>query len=314
GHAAEAAQRAKAQAAKAKAATKAKIADARARITSRGCKTGNSFVPGTLVLMADGTAKPIEEVDLGDTVIATDPETGQTAAEPVVGLITGDGDKHLVGVTVDTDGDKGTATGQLVATDGHPFWVENARAWLKADQLQPGMWLRTSAGTHVQVTAIKTWTKSDQRVHNLTIADTHTYYVLASATPVLVHNCGTGPKDGAGLTPEELMSRAQDLRDGYAGEMAKLSNRKRPATVTAGYNVETGQYAAGASAKGVCAEVCVVNQLGGDPSKIVFTSAVRPRTGQSINICVSCEGQFGRKPFKEPGTIFDSDVLRVFDD
>lgn len=138
--------------------------------------------------------------------------------------------------------------------------------------------------------------------------------MLAGATPVLVHNCGTGPRDGAGLGPDELMSKAEGLRDEYAGEMAQLSNRKRPATVTAGYNSETGQYAAGASSKGVCAETCVVNQLGGDPSKIVFTTAVRPRTGAPINICVSCEGQFGRSGFKGAGTVFDSDVLRLFDE
>jgi hypothetical protein len=50
------------------------------------------------------------------------------------------------------------------------------------------MWLRTSAGTHVQVTAVKKWSAT-QRVHNLTVADLHTYYVLAGGTPVLVHNC-----------------------------------------------------------------------------------------------------------------------------
>jgi hypothetical protein len=30
-------------------------------------------------------------------------------------------------------------------------------------------------------------------VHNPTIADIHTYYVLAGETPVLVHNAGCGP-------------------------------------------------------------------------------------------------------------------------
>ncbi|MFV2088989.1 hypothetical protein, partial [Micromonospora sp. LOL_021] len=40
---------------------------------------GNSFAPGTNVLMADGTTKPIEQVKPGDTVIATDPETGTTS-------------------------------------------------------------------------------------------------------------------------------------------------------------------------------------------------------------------------------------------
>src|SRR5690606_4171901 len=34
-----------------------------AKLTS--CLGGNSFVPGTLVLLADGSTKPIEEVELG---------------------------------------------------------------------------------------------------------------------------------------------------------------------------------------------------------------------------------------------------------
>lgn len=125
-----------------------------------------------------------------------------------------------------------------------------------------------------------------------------------------------GPKDGAGLSHDELMTRAQELRDSYAEEAAKLSNRKRPATVTGGYNIETGQYAAGASGelgRGACAEASVINRLGGDPSKVVFTSAVRPRTGESINICLTCESLYGRGPFKEPGTVFDSDILRAHD-
>ncbi|WP_433517740.1 Hint domain-containing homing endonuclease [Nonomuraea sp. CA-143628] len=40
------------------------------------CDPGNSFVPGTKVLMADGSAKPIEGVKIGDQVVAADPVTG----------------------------------------------------------------------------------------------------------------------------------------------------------------------------------------------------------------------------------------------
>ncbi|WP_271223043.1 RHS repeat-associated core domain-containing protein [Streptosporangium carneum] len=186
--AAETAERAKALAAKAKAKTKPKAASDRPRVDAPSCKVSNSFVAGTPVLMADGTVKPIEKVGLGELVVAADPKTGETAAKPVVRLILGDGEKNLVRVTVDTDGDKGAATGQVVATDGHPFWVEDEHAWLTADRLTPGMWLRTGAGTHVRVTAIRKWT-THERVHNFTVADVHTYHVLAGAAPVLVHNC-----------------------------------------------------------------------------------------------------------------------------
>ncbi|WP_228470815.1 polymorphic toxin-type HINT domain-containing protein [Streptomyces alkaliphilus] len=144
--------------------------------------TRNSFVPGTLVLMADGSTKPIEEVRNGDRILATDPETGQTRVETVTAEITGEGEKELVTVTVDTDGDEGSETFDIVATDRHPFWVEDLREWVDATDLRAGQWLRTSAGTYVQVTAVERWT-AGATVHNLTTTNLHTYHVLAGATP-----------------------------------------------------------------------------------------------------------------------------------
>ncbi|MFJ9713401.1 DddA-like double-stranded DNA deaminase toxin [Streptomyces sp. NPDC101234] len=55
-------------------------------------------------------------------------------------------------------------------------------------RLRAGEWLQTSAGTYVQVTAIERWTVQNTTVNNLTISDVHTYYVVAAATPILVHN------------------------------------------------------------------------------------------------------------------------------
>ncbi|WP_327349859.1 polymorphic toxin-type HINT domain-containing protein [Streptomyces sp. NBC_01321] len=155
-----------------------------------GGGTCNSFVPGTKVLMADGSTKPIEEVKTGDKVVATDPETGERRIETVTAEIKGQGLKHLVKVTIDTDGKKGTKTAQVTATDGHPFWVPELGEWIKATDLHSGQWLQTSAGTYVQITAIERWTAQTAAVHNLTVSDLHTYYVLAGASPVLVHNCG----------------------------------------------------------------------------------------------------------------------------
>ncbi|MGK5731848.1 polymorphic toxin-type HINT domain-containing protein [Streptomyces sp. URMC 124] len=174
----------------------------------------NSFVPGTPVLMADGSRKPIEQVQTGDKVQATDPETGETKAEPVVATIIGDGSKDLVRVTVrlnagdDTTGSP-TETGTLIATEGHPFWVPDLKKWVDAGDLRPGQWLRTSAGTWVQVAAVSAWTQN-ARVHNLTVESTHTYYVLAGAAPVLVHNCGPGvaTEDDAMLA----LGRAEELQ------------------------------------------------------------------------------------------------------
>ncbi|WP_051854447.1 polymorphic toxin-type HINT domain-containing protein [Streptomyces sp. NRRL B-1347] len=154
----------------------------------------NSFTPATRVLMADGSTKAIRDVDVGDKVLATDPKTGKTKVETVTAEIKGKGAKRLVKITIDTDGKKGTKTASVTATDGHPFWVPELGEWIDATNLSSGQWLRTSAGTHVQITAVARWTQS-ATVHNLTVADLHTYYVVAGARPVLVHNCNDGYAD-----------------------------------------------------------------------------------------------------------------------
>ncbi|WP_331730347.1 ricin-type beta-trefoil lectin domain protein [Streptomyces sp. NBC_00073] len=155
------------------------------------CPVANSFVSGTPVLMADGSSKPIETLEPGDKVLATDPESGDTVTKDVTASILGEGSKNLVEITVTTDGNTGTAADAITATDKHPFWVVDVAAWVDATDLQPGQWLQTSAGVHVQVKSVKRYTAQHATVHNLTVADLHTYYVLAGAAPVLVHNCGT---------------------------------------------------------------------------------------------------------------------------
>ncbi|GAA0911077.1 hypothetical protein GCM10009558_016940 [Virgisporangium aurantiacum] len=154
----------------------------------------NSFDPDTPVLMADGTTRPIKDVRTGDGVLAADPETGETGYRPVVATIVGTGDKHLVRLTIDTDGDRGDATGTIVATDKHPFWLPQPGRWVDAGEIVAGQALQTASGATVRVTANEAWTAST-RVVNLTVADIHTYYAVAGDTPILVHNngpfCGT---------------------------------------------------------------------------------------------------------------------------
>ncbi|MFJ8665577.1 ricin-type beta-trefoil lectin domain protein [Streptomyces sp. NPDC093600] len=185
-------------------------------------KPDNSFVPGTKVLMADGSTKPIEEIKTGDKVVATDPKTGETRIETVTAEIKGQGLKHLVKVTIDTDGKAGTKTAEITATDGHPFWVPELAKWIDAADLKSGQWLQTGSGTFVQVAAIQRWTTQGATVHNLTVSDLHTYYVLAGATPVLVHNCGgtqPGHSDLCRCDPEK--PRSEVVLDADSFEQAR---------------------------------------------------------------------------------------------
>ncbi|WP_072476269.1 hypothetical protein [Amycolatopsis australiensis] len=59
-----------------------------ARRRPSAAEGSTSFQPGTRVTLADGSAKPIEQVRLGDRVLAADPGT---VAEAVVATIVGHG-------------------------------------------------------------------------------------------------------------------------------------------------------------------------------------------------------------------------------
>ena len=149
-------------------------------LLSAACRR-NSFVPATLVLMADGATKAIEAIEVGDWVWATDPETGETGPRQVIATIIGDGEKDLVDITI--EGVK------VTATDGHPFWVDDQGRWIEAEDLAIGDRVLLADGALLSVTGVRKWS-AVQRVHNLTVAGIHTFYVVVDDSPVLVHNCG----------------------------------------------------------------------------------------------------------------------------
>jgi Pretoxin HINT domain len=211
----EAAARAKAKAAKAKAATKK--GSGKSDEAGRSCRR-HSFVAGTAVLLADGTRKPIEETEPGDTVLATDPITGQTEARQVTRTIRTEDDKHFVDLTIR---DRDTGKDQTVTTTAHhPFWSATQGRWVDAGKLQTGELLRTSAGTYVQITAIRTY-QSDQVTYDLTVDITHAYYVAAGETAVLVHNCDDDIDFAHGTTADHADNIAEN---GLSGDAARAAS------------------------------------------------------------------------------------------
>ncbi|MEV4283232.1 polymorphic toxin-type HINT domain-containing protein [Actinoplanes xinjiangensis] len=150
------------------------------------CRRGSSFTPDTRVLLADGGSRPIRDIRIGDLVLATDPARSMTGAKPVTALISGTGTRTLVDVAVTAGGER---AGVVTATADHPFWISDEHRWAGAAQLGGGQWLRAGDGTWVQGAASSPRARN-LTVHNLTVADYHTYYVLAGSTPVLVHNEG----------------------------------------------------------------------------------------------------------------------------
>lgn len=236
----------------------------------------NSFVPGMSVLMADGAKKPIEKITLGDLVLATDPETGKSAARPVVAAITGTGEKDLVTVTV-TETDR--ASGRVTATAGHPFWVPDTQEWVDAGDLRSGMWVQTSSGTWVQVTAVE-YDHREQTVYNLTIDTTHTYSVYAGDTDVLTHNCGNtaaGSGPVSGVLSASTSSRSLAALRNYQPKGGGVEYVFDPATNT----FAAGRPAAGAGLQGSPHQQ-LAQSIGADTDTVVGGTFTRGSDGAFI--------------------------------
>ncbi|MER6617024.1 DNRLRE domain-containing protein [Streptomyces xantholiticus] len=199
--------------------------------------TQNSFVPGTKVLMVDGSSKNIEDLKQGEYVVASDPETGELQARKVTDTITGDGVKHLVTLTIDPDGkDGGVKPTTITATDEHPFWLPDFGTWADAGELEPGMWLQTASGAWAQVTAVDEAHRT-QRVHNITVEGQHTYYVMAGDAPVLVHNakkknrsdaevvCPIGPYAAESIPAKSKSQKFDESPGGERDQINEIGSR-----------------------------------------------------------------------------------------
>ncbi|WP_282204000.1 polymorphic toxin-type HINT domain-containing protein [Kitasatospora fiedleri] len=189
---------------------------------SGGCP--NSFPAGTPVLLADGTAKPIDQLAQGDQVTATDPETDTTSAETVTNTFTTPDDQEFTTLTL-TTGEGPAPLHTLTSTQHHPFWDVTTGQWTDAAELKASDKVRTDTGSTVTVLKVTNYLTAPTTAYNLTVADLHTYYVLAGTTPVLVHNtspvgpgCATGK---APRTPDGKFSK----RNGEPGTDGSLDER-----------------------------------------------------------------------------------------
>ncbi|MBB4961426.1 polymorphic toxin-type HINT domain-containing protein [Micromonospora polyrhachis] len=157
--------------------------DVTATTAYRLYKGACSFGGDTLVLMADGAAKSISEIKIGDLVLAVDPETGKQGPRPVTQLWIHE--DEIVNLAVGGD--------LLATTENHPYWNATDQQWQRADELDQGDVLLTASGGHVLVGGLVDGSTRIETAYNLTVHDIHTYYVLAGNTPVLVHNSGANP-------------------------------------------------------------------------------------------------------------------------
>ncbi len=127
--------------------------------------------------MVDGSTKPIEQVDVGDQILATDPETGEQGAREVTHVFVHDD------IVVDLLLQDGTVLG---TTEDHPFWSETEGRFERADELSVGERVLTARGESIAVYGLSAASSRVERAYNLEVEGVHTYHV--GEREVLVHN------------------------------------------------------------------------------------------------------------------------------
>ena len=132
------------------------------------------FVAGTQVWTETGRLA-IEQVQVGDRVLAQSPNTGELALKLVQHVTAGDAASELAEVTIDGQ--------SIYPTLGHVMWV-NGKGWRIAKRLNPGDRVHGVSGA-VVVDSIQEM-PSPPVVHNLIVEDFHTYFVGENG--ILVHD------------------------------------------------------------------------------------------------------------------------------
>ncbi|MFB7312170.1 polymorphic toxin-type HINT domain-containing protein [Streptomyces sp. NPDC056192] len=145
-----------------------------------------SFKADTPVLLAHGKTKPIGKIKPGDRVESADPGNGKHQGPRTVTAQLVHHDRDLVDVTIRRSNGH---TAVLHTTSHHPFWDATLHAWVQAGNLTSGHALTTATDRHIRIVNVYALTGAAD-MYNLTVADLHTYYVVAGGVPILVHNTG----------------------------------------------------------------------------------------------------------------------------
>lgn len=151
-------------------------------LTAKTAALACSFSGETLVQMADGAHKPIQELLVGDLVVSTDPETGFVGPRPIVQVIV---HEDLL-QALEVDGSI------LDTTKTHPFWSVTDARFEPASDLSRGEILLRSNGSWAVVTSAMDEVGSVGLAYNLAIEGVHTFHVGDAG--LLVHNtCPINP-------------------------------------------------------------------------------------------------------------------------
>jgi hypothetical protein len=174
----------------------------------------NCFVAGTEIQTIDGE-KNIEDIQVGDWVLADDPNTpGEVEYKQVLDTFVHHTDK-LVDLFVD---------GEVISTTGeHPFWTPD-KGWVEAKDLVVGSLVMTEDGRVIDIDGVET-RSGDFTVYNFSVEDFHSYFV--SELGILVHNANypDQPSRGKQFFPKGA-SIARDTFDNLQKEAGRNDMKK----------------------------------------------------------------------------------------
>jgi len=142
-------------------------------------RSRSSCFPGGTLVWTETGRRPIESIEIGDCVLAQDPESGAIAYKVVL-----DTSVRSVSETIRI----ALGSHELRATLGHPVWAVG-KGWRMAKQISLGDALHSIRGgavvDRIEQQRVKEGT-GEQEVFNLIVADFNTYFVGKSG--VLVHD------------------------------------------------------------------------------------------------------------------------------
>jgi hypothetical protein len=127
---------------------------------------------GTMV-WTDSGRRAIEKIQVGDLVLAQDPDTGELAYKPVL-TTTVRPKSRLTKISIGGE--------EIQTSGGHLFWV-SGDGWVKSRNVKSGAQLHAVNGSATVSTVDKGY---EAETYNLVVADFHSYFVGASK--VLCHD------------------------------------------------------------------------------------------------------------------------------
>jgi YD repeat-containing protein len=146
------------------------------KLLQKGC---GCFEAGTEIWTERGLI-PVEQIQVGDLVLAQNEATGETEMRMVIETFKRDG-APIVQVSIRFEDGR---TETFRTTEEHPFWVPEI-GWVGAQSLQPGSLLWASNGLKSEVRAVR-FTGELETVYNIEVEGLHNYFVGQDG--ILVHN------------------------------------------------------------------------------------------------------------------------------